>query len=67
MGTSSTENTHELKDILSSLMEECDIDDAQLARETGVPASTISRMRINSTLIPRLLRLDPLQSFFLFQ
>lgn len=64
MGTSSTDNKHELKDILSSLMEECDIDDAQLARETGVPASTISRMRINSNANPTASTLRPISKFF---
>lgn len=64
MGTSSTENKHELKDILSSLMEECDIDDAKLARETGVPASTISRMRLNSNANPTASTLRPISKFF---
>ena len=64
MGTSSTNNKHELKDILSSLMEECDIDDAQLARETGVPASTISRMRIYSNANPTASTLRPISKFF---
>lgn len=64
MGTSSTDNKHGLKDILSSLMEECDIDDAQLARETGVPASTISRMRINSNANPTASTLRPISKFF---
>lgn len=64
MKISSTDNKHELKDILSSLMEECDIDDAQLARETGVPASTISRMRINSNANPTASTLRPISKFF---
>ena len=64
MGTSSSDNKHELKDILSSLMEECDIDDAQLARETGVPASTISRIRINSNANPTASTLRPIAKFF---
>lgn len=64
MGTSNTENKHELKDILSSLMEECDIDDAKLARETGVPASTISRMRLNSNANPTASTLRPISKFF---
>lgn len=57
-------NKHELRDILSSLMEECDIDDAQLARETGVPTSTISRMRINSNANPTASTLRPISKFF---
>ncbi len=64
MGTSSTDNKHELKDILCSLMDECDIDDAQLSRETGVPASTISRMRINSNANPTASTLRPISKFF---
>lgn len=64
MGTSRGDNKHELKDILTSLMEECDIDDAQLARETGVPASTISRMRINSNANPTASSLRPISKFF---
>lgn len=64
MGTSSPENKHELKEILCALMEECDIDDAQLARETGIPASTISRMRINSNTNPTASTLRPISKFF---
>lgn len=64
MGISSTNNKHELKDILFSLMEECDIDDAQLARETGIPASTISRMKINSNANPTASTLRPISKFF---
>lgn len=64
MGLSKIDTQHELKDILSSLMEECDIDDAQLARETGVPASTISRMRINSNANPTVSTLRPISKFF---
>lgn len=64
MGTSSTDKKHEIKNILSSLMEECDIDDAQLARETGVPASTISRMRINPSANPTASTLRPISKFF---
>lgn len=64
METFSTNNKHELKDILSSLMEECDIDDAQLARETGIPASTISRIRTNSKANPTASTLRPISKFF---
>lgn len=64
MGNSNASNKHVLKDILSSLMEECDIDDSQLARETGVPASTISRMRINSNSNPTASTLRPISKYF---
>lgn len=64
MGSFNTENKHGLKDMLSSLMEECDIDDAQLSRETGVPASTISRMRINSSANPTASTLIPISKYF---
>jgi len=59
-----TANKHELKDILSSLMEECDVDDAQLARETGVPVSTLSRMRLNSNANPTAATLRPISKYF---
>ena len=55
---------HDLRDILSLLMDECDIDDAQLSRETGVPASTISRMRINSNANPTASTLRPISKYF---
>lgn len=61
---SDTNNKHGLKDILSSLMAECDVDDAQLSRETGVPASTISRMRINHNANPTASTLRPISKFF---
>lgn len=64
MGIYKTDTKHELKDILSLLMDECDIDDAQLARETGVPASTISRMRLNSSANPTASTLRPISKFF---
>lgn len=64
MGTSNIDKKHEIKDILSSLMEECDIDDAQLARETGVPASTISRIRTNPSANPTASTLRPISKFF---
>lgn len=64
MSISNIANKHELKEILSLLMAECDIDDAQLARETGVPASTISRMRINAKANPTASTLRPISKFF---
>ena len=55
---------HRLKEILSLLMEECDIDDATLSRETGIPASTISRMRLNSNANPTASTLVPISKYF---
>lgn len=60
----SGEESHDLKDILSFLMDECDIDDATLARETGVPASSISRMRLNAEANPTASTLRPIARFF---
>ena len=55
---------HSLQDILNMLMEECDTDDANLSRQTGIPASTISRMRINQNSNPTAGTLRPLAKFF---
>lgn len=64
MGSSNIDNKHGLQNILSVLMEECDIDDAQLSRETGVPASTISRIRLNSNANPTASTLRPISKYF---
>jgi SOS-response transcriptional repressor LexA len=53
-----------ISDVLSILMSECDIDDSTLSRETGIPASTISRIRINSEANPTASTLRPLANFF---
>lgn len=58
------EESHGLRDILSFLMDECDIDDATLSRETGVPASSISRMRLNAEANPTASTLRPIAKFF---
>lgn len=49
---------------LTFLMRECDIDDAQLSRETNIPASTISRMRLNPESNPTASTLRPIAKFF---
>ena len=49
---------------LAFLMKECDIDDARLSRETGVPASSISRMRLNPDSNPTASTLRPIAKFF---
>ncbi|HLB43671.1 MAG TPA: S24 family peptidase [Gammaproteobacteria bacterium] len=53
-----------LGDILTRLMIECDTDDAKLSRETGIPASTISRMRLNPDANPTAATLRPIAKFF---
>lgn len=53
-----------LQNVLSFLMNECDIDDATLSRETYIPASTISRMRLNSEANPTAATLRPIAKYF---
>lgn len=55
---------HNLMEILSLLMEECDIDDTHLSKATGIPASTISRMRIIKDSNPTASTLRPIANFF---
>jgi transcriptional regulator with XRE-family HTH domain len=55
---------HNLSKILSKLMEENGIDDAILARNTGVPAATIARLRANPKANPTASTLRPLAKFF---
>lgn len=57
-------NSHGLREILNQLMLECDLDDAKLSRQTGVPASTISRLRLSSSANPTAASLRPLAKFF---
>ena len=59
-----TKEPHGLGDILSLLMIECDIDDAKLSREIGIPASTISRIRLNPDANPTASTLRPIAKFF---
>lgn len=58
------DNMHVLGVLLNTLMEECDIDDIGLSKQTGVPASTISRMRINPNANPTAATLRPIAKFF---
>lgn len=53
-----------LGDVLTKLMIECDIEDAELSRQTGIPASSISRMRLNPDANPTASTLLPLAKFF---
>lgn len=50
--------------ILSQLMEECDIDEVSLARQTGVPKSNISRIKLDINANPTAATLRPLAKFF---
>lgn len=60
----SVESSHTLGYLLAQLMTECDIDDAKLARQTGIPASTISRMRLHPDANPTAATLRPIAKFF---
>jgi len=53
-----------LQEVLSFLMDEGDIDDATLSRETGIPASSISRMRLNTEANPTAATLRPIAKYF---
>lgn len=50
--------------ILAALMKECDIDDIQLSKHTGVPVSTITRTRLAKSSNPTASTLKPLSDFF---
>jgi SOS-response transcriptional repressor LexA len=52
------------KSVLGSLMKECDIDDIQLSKHTGVPISTITRTRLAKNSNPTASTLKPLSDFF---
>lgn len=62
--SNNADTKHGLGEILTHLMAECDIDDAKLSRETGIPASTISRMRLNPDANPTAATLRPISKFF---
>lgn len=50
---------------ISILMEHCEIDATELARETGLPTSTISRLRSNTTeFSPNISSLLPIARYF---
>jgi SOS-response transcriptional repressor LexA len=50
--------------VLAALMKECDVDDIQLSKHTGVPASTINRTRLGRNSNPTASTLKPLSDFF---
>lgn len=64
MEKTTTESKIALGPTLSRLMVECDIDDAKLARQTGIPASTISRIRLHPDANPTAATLRPIAKFF---
>lgn len=55
---------HQLNTILKRLMVECDLDDIRLASVTGVPFTTIARMRSNPKANPTASSLRPLAKHF---
>lgn len=55
---------HQLNVILKRLMVECDVDDIRLANATGVPFTTIARMRSNPKANPTASSLRPLAKHF---
>jgi SOS-response transcriptional repressor LexA len=55
---------HYLSTVLKRLMTECNIDDAKLSETTGVPFTTIARMRSNIKANPTASSLRPLASYF---
>ena len=60
-----TLNLNLLSENISKLMASCDIDATYLAEQTGLPASTISRLRSNfSETSPNLSSLVPIADFF---
>lgn len=58
-------NFSQLGENISILMEHCEIDAAELARESGLPTSTISRLRSNiSDFSPNISSLIPIARYF---
>lgn len=50
--------------IIKSLMRECGVIEAELARQTGLPQTTINRLLLGETLDPRANTLIPIAKFF---
>ena len=55
---------HQLNLVLKRLMVECDVDDIRLARATGVPFTTIARMRSSPEANPTAASLRPIAKHF---
>jgi transcriptional regulator with XRE-family HTH domain len=55
---------HSLGNVLTSLMTECEIDDIFLSKQTGIPVSTLSRLRTNADSNPTAHTLRPIAKFF---
>src|SRR5579863_3717042 len=50
--------------IISQLMEECGTKEAELARQVGIPQTTINRLLLGGTSDPRAYTLKPIADFF---
>lgn len=50
--------------VIKQLMKECGIIEAELARQTGLPQTTINRLLVGETLDPRANTLIPIAKFF---
>lgn len=62
--TSKTDHTTKLPFVLTHLMREHHTDDTKLSKATGIPISTISRMRNNRQANPTALTLRPIANYF---
>jgi SOS-response transcriptional repressor LexA len=58
------EQRHQLHVVLKRLMVECDLDDVRLGDATGVPFTTIARMRHNPEANPTASSLRPIAKYF---
>lgn len=56
--------THPVGRIISDLLKETSIKESELARQTGVPQTTINRMLLGETIDPRANTLKPIAKFF---
>lgn len=57
-------NKQDIISILRGLMEECGLKEAELARQTGLPQTTINRLLLGGTSDPRANTLKPIADFF---
>lgn len=64
MALSTTKNKQPLIIILQQLMKESSIKEAELARQTGLPQTTINRLLLGGTTDPRAHTLKPIADFF---
>ena len=59
-----TDNTPLVSRVIKQLMTECGIIEAELARQTGLPQTTINRLLLSESLDPRANTLIPIAKFF---